>query len=114
MVISKELARSIRKTYQGSSRWCGIVCLATPVPLLALSVYAPTAAADAQEKYTFYQEIGEIIAENGGAFIVILGDFNAQLLSDPGLPRHVGQPLLYNKASGRTVGRGSRKLGSFF
>ena len=93
MIISKELARSIRKTYQGSSRWCGIVFLATPVPLLVLSVYAPTAAAEAQEKQNFYQEIGEIIAENGGAFLVIMGDFNAQLLSDPGLPRHVGPNL---------------------
>ena len=93
IIITKELAKSIRKTYQGSSRWCGLVLLATPVPLLILSVYAPTAAAETEDKQNFYQEIGEIIAENGGAFLIILGDFNAQILSDPGLPRHIGRNL---------------------
>ena len=83
IIVSKEMARSIRTTYQGSSRWCGLVLLAHPVPLLVLSAYAPTAAAETEEKQNFYQEIGEILAENGGAFVVLLGDFNAQILLDP-------------------------------
>ena len=90
LVIRKTLAPALRKTYQGSSRRCGALFLANPVPLLILSVYAPTAAAETDTKDTFYQDISKIIAENGGAMIVILGDFNARSLTDPGLPRHIG------------------------
>ena len=53
-------------------------------------MYAPTAAAEPDTKDTFYQDISDIIAENGGAIIVILGDINARILTNPGLPRHVG------------------------
>ena len=51
-----------------------------------MSVYAPTAAAEYDEKTRFYAELGEILRENGGALIVILGDFNAKILENPGLP----------------------------
>ena len=93
LVLSRRFAPAIRKIYQGSSRWCGVLLLAKPVPLLALSVYAPTAAAETEEKQKFYEEIGTIIAENGGSMVLILGDFNAKILTDPGLPRHVGQNI---------------------
>ena len=93
LIFKKTLAHSLYKTYQGSSRWCGALFSTLPVPILTLSVYAPTAAAPTEEKERFYQEIGEIIAENGGAFLIILGDFNAKLLTDPGLPRHIGQNI---------------------
>ena len=93
IVFKKNLAPALKKTYQGSSRWCGALFLANPVPLLILSVYAPTAAAEAETKDTFYQDISEILSENGGAMIVVLGDFNARILTDPGLPRHVGQNI---------------------
>ena len=83
LIFRKTLAQALRKTYQGSSRWCGALFLANPVPLLILSVYAPTAAAEPDTKDTFYQDISEIIAENGGAMIVILGDFNASIITDP-------------------------------
>ena len=93
IAFSKRMAPSIRKIYQGSSRWCGILFLAKPVPLFVLSVYAPTATAETEDKQRFYQEISEIITENGGAMIVILGDFNARILANPGLPRHIGQNI---------------------
>ena len=70
LIFRKTLAQALRKTYQGSSRWCGALFLANPVPLLILSVYAPTATAETDTKDTFYQDISEIIAENGGAMIV--------------------------------------------
>ena len=94
LVFRRTFASALRKTYQGSSRWCGAVFLAKPVPLLILSVYAPTAAADPDTKDKFYQEIREIIAENGGAFVIILGDFNARILENPGLQRHIGANIL--------------------
>ena len=77
--------------------------MAHPVPFLVLSVYAPTAAAETDTKDTFYQDISEIISENGGAMIVILGDFNARILTDPGLPRHVGPNIF----------RGEHPLGTY-
>ena len=94
LIFQNKLPHSLFKTYQGSSRWCGAVFATLPVPILALSVYAPTAATPVEEKEKFYQEIGEIIAENGGAFVIILGDFNARILTDPGLPRHIGDNIL--------------------
>ena len=103
LVFRKTLAQALRKTYQGSSRWCGALFLANPVPFLILSVYAPTAAAETDTKDTFYQDTSEIIAENGGAMIVILGDFNARILTDPGLPRHVGPNIF----------RGEHPLGTY-
>ena len=77
ILFQKHLAPSLRKIYQGNSRWCGALFLAKPVPILALSVYAPTAATDQETKMQFYQDIGEILRENGGAMVIILGDFNA-------------------------------------
>ena len=103
LIFRKTWAQALQKTYQGSSRWCGALFLANPVPLLILSVYAPTAAAEPDIKDTFYQDISEIIAENGGAIIVILGDFNARILTDPGLPRHVGPNIF----------RGEHPLGTY-
>ena len=94
LAFRKYLAPSLRKVYQGSSRWCGGLFLAKPVPLLVLSVYAPTAVASREEKEQFYLDIGDIISENGGAMLLVLGDFNARLLLDPGLPRHVGRNIL--------------------
>ena len=90
LVFRKYLAPCLRKLYQGNSRWCGALFLAKPVPILVLSVYAPTAAADPETKLQFYQEIGDIPRENGSAMIIILGDFNARILANPGLPRHIG------------------------
>ena len=90
IVFRRNLAPALRKVYQGSSRWCGALFLAKPIPLLILSVYAPTAATNPEIKEKFYQEIGEIIAENGGAMVILLGDFNARILANPGLPRHIG------------------------
>ena len=80
LVFRKNFAPAPRKTYQGSSRWCGAVFLAKPVPLLILSAYAPTASADPGEKDKFYQDLSEIVAENGGSLVIILGDFNARIL----------------------------------
>ena len=57
---------------------------------MILSAYAPTAATNTDDKNLFYQQLGQIIAENAGAHIIILGDFNARILRDPGIPRHVG------------------------
>ena len=94
LIFCKTVAPSLHKTYQGSSRWCGAVFLALPVPILILSVYAPTAATPTDQKETFYREIGEIIAENGGAYIIILGDFNARIIANPGIPRHIGPNFL--------------------
>ena len=51
---------------------------------------------ETDEKQTFYQEIGEIRTENGGAMIIILGDFNARLLTDLGLPNHVRRNIFEN------------------
>ena len=60
-----------------------------PVPLLIISAYAPTAAADTEEKTRFYHGLRNILAENGGAMVIIHGDFNARILQNPGLPRHI-------------------------
>ena len=93
LVFRKTFAPALRKTYQGSSRWCGAVflaALAKPVPLLVISVYAPTASADPDTKDKFYQDLSEIITENGGSLVIILGGFNARILDDPGLQRHIG------------------------
>ena len=65
-----------------------------PLPILVLSIYAPTAAAPEEEKTIFYREVGEIIRENAGTYLIILGDFNARILKDPGLPRHIGPNIL--------------------
>ena len=90
LVFRKNFATALYKIYQGSSRWCGALFYGLPLPLLILSVYAPTAAASTDDKNLFYQQLGQIMAENAGAYTVILGDFNARILKDPGLPRHVG------------------------
>ena len=97
LLFNKTIASALYKTYQGSSRWCGAMFLALPVPILALSVYAPTASTPTEEKEKFYNEIGEIIAENGGAFPIIMGDFNARIISNPGLPRNIG-PNIFESA----------------
>ena len=65
LVIAKTLAPALTKTYLGSSRFCGALFLAKPTPLLILSAYAPTAAADLEEKQGFYNNLGEILRENG-------------------------------------------------
>ena len=67
------------------------------MPLLILSVYAPTAAAETDTTDTFYQDTSEILSENGGAMVVVLGDFNARILTDPGLPRHVGRNIFQSE-----------------
>ena len=107
LIFKKHLAPSLRKLYQGNSRWCGALFLAKPVPILVLSVYAPTAAADIETKMHFYQDIGEIIRENGGALVIILGDFNARILTNPGLPRHVGNNVF---PSARPLGEQSEEI----
>ena len=97
ILFRKRFATALRATYQGSSRWCGALFSASPVPILVLSVNAPTAAATPDEKQLFYREIGEILSENGGALVILLGDFNARILRDPGLPRHIGQNIFESR-----------------
>ena len=90
LVFQKRYAPALYKIYQGSSRWCGGLFYADPVPLLIVSVYAPTAATAYEEKTRFYNDLGEILRENGGALTIILGDFNAKILENPGLPENIG------------------------
>ena len=111
LVIRKSLANTLHKLYQGSSRWCGALFLSTPVPLLILSVYAPTAATDPDEKTQFYEQVGNIITDNGGAYLIILGDFNAKILHNPGLPENVGTNFFPKyRPPTRPPARSSRKL----
>ena len=62
-----------------------------------LRTASPSLSCPHEEKTTFYHEIGEILSENGGAFIIILGDFNAKLLKNPGLPRNIGNHIFHTR-----------------
>ena len=108
IIISKELAPSIRVTYQGSSRWCGIVLLATPVPLLALSVYAPTK----NKRGGRYTKKTNVLPRNWGdhrgkrrGLCSHHGRLQCPTAYGPGITQtHRTKYLPYHPTSGRTIG----------